>query len=282
MDAKDILKTYVVFFVSENDEFDTAKKLEMLKFIENADESMIMGLFEKGEIEDPSGLLGESREEKKVTPIDESDKVEDATLIGEAAIMIEQVSELIEGDEILSEDLKNKLKDMLGMETDLKYKIGKAVGSAKKALETQLVKIQAQLPGLKAAISKGAASAVEKGKELAGKAVEHVKDTASSTSGAIEKATELSTGQVGTAALVAAALTAGVMAYRKFFSKAAQACKNAPDKKVCLVQYKIKARQAQITTMNAGKAKCAKSKNPAACKAKIDSRINTMKAKMRG
>ena len=86
---------------------------------------------------------------------------------------------------------------------------------------------------------------------------------------------------IGGAVAAAAALTAGVMAYRKFFSKAAQACKSAPDKAACLGQYKMKAKQAQISALAAGKAKCAKTKNPQACSGKIDAKIAGLKAKMR-
>lgn len=124
----------------------------------------------------------------------------------------------------------------------------------------------------------GGGEAVNKAKELAGEAGEKV-------SGAAKAAGEFAQQHGGTlaaAAAAAAAIAAGVMAYRRFFSKAARACRKAPDRKACLAQQKIKAKQAQISTINAGKAKCAKSKNPAGCKAKIDNKINAIKAKMRG
>ena len=38
MNAQDVLKTYAMFYVSENDDFNAAKKLDMLNFIEQADE----------------------------------------------------------------------------------------------------------------------------------------------------------------------------------------------------------------------------------------------------
>jgi hypothetical protein len=315
MNANDVLKTYAIFYVSENDEFDVAKKLDMLNFIEHADESMLMDLFENNEIESPFNLLESDPQPEKSTE----------TLIGEADIMTIQIEHLFEGDEFLLEDMKNKLKDMLGMETDLKYKIGKATGSAKKALEKQLSSVTDKIGDLRDAVSKGAGKAVkaggealEKGKEMVGDAGKAVKAVTDDAGKAIEKGVKVAhkaagaaadtakdvatqagqkvatgvgkaaefaqsqPGVVGAAVAVAAAMTAGVMAYRKFFSKAAQACKSAPDKSACLSQYKMKAKQAQIATLNAGKAKCAKSKNAAGCKAKIDNKIKTLQAKMRG
>jgi len=324
MNAQDVLKTYAIFYVSENDDFDSKKKLDMLNFIEQADESMLMDLFENGEIESPEDLI---------TEMDEKDA---SSLIGEAAIMCEAAQHLMESDNLLEVDLKNQLKDMLGMQTDLKYKIAKATGSAKKALQNQLSNVQDKIGDLRDQIAKGVGKAVkaggealEKGKEMAGdvasaagkkiskaaetakeytdtagkaiekgvksagkaveKGVETGKELASQAgekvAGAASKAAEYAQGHpgmVGAAVAAAAALTAGVMAYRKFFSKAAQACKSAPDKKACMAQYKMKAKQAQIAAINAGKAKCAKSRKPEQCKAKIDAKINAIKAKMRG
>jgi gas vesicle protein len=306
MDSHEVLKTYAMFYVSENDDFNVKKKLDMLNFIENADESMLMDLFENNEIEAPFDFL-----ETEV-------EVSDAQLIGESAILIQQATWLMEGDVYLAEDLKNRLKDMLGMETSLKYKISKAAGSVKKTLEKQLDNLQDKISDLKDAIAKGAGKAVDTAKDVAGdvadkakdvagdvadkakdaagavskgagKAVETAKDVAGDVgekvSGAAGKAAEFAQqnpGAVGGAVAAAAALTAGVMAYRKFFSKAAQACKSAPDKNQCMAQYKMKAKQAQISTLAAGKSKCAKTKNPQACSAKIDAKIAALKAKMRG
>ena len=297
MDGNEILKLYATFFVSENDDFDTARKLDMLKFIEQADESMIEDLYETNEITFPFELFTEEE--------DPTDQKEDSTLIGEAVILVAETEAMLEG-EFLAEDMKNRLKDLLGMETSLKYKITKASGQAKDALEKQLANVQDKIGATRSAISKGAEAAkdaagdvaksatktgvkavkaggeaLEKGKEMAGdvgekavkaggKAVSAVKDVAGDHPG------------VAAAAAAAAALTAGVMAYRKFFSKAAKACSGAQDKKACMAQYKMKAKQAQISTLNAAKSKCAKSKKPDACKAKIDAKIGSLKAKMRG
>jgi len=348
MNAQDILKTYAIFYVSENDEFDTAKKLDMLNFIEQADEMMLMDLFENGEIESPSSL-------------NEVDEMEIAKMYG---INLEgfDISSIFYDDIMMTniQELSNTdtLKRMLGMKISLKGQLGKVADDAKYAIKQKISALDDKIVDAREAIAKGAGKAVkaggkalEKGKEMvgdagdavakgakaAGKAVKGVTDNAGqaiekgakaagkavekgaeaagdavntaakyatvkggqaaekigkgaqqagdAVAGAASKAAEFAQGHggmIGAAAAAAAALTAGVMAYRRFFSKAAQACKTAPDRAACLSQYKMKAKQAQIATVNAGKAKCAKTKDPAKCKAKIDAKINTLKAKMRG
>jgi hypothetical protein len=84
------------------------------------------------------------------------------------------------------------------------------------------------------------------------------------------------------AVAAAAALTAGVVAYKRFFSKGARACGNAPDRSQCMKDLKKKAMGARIQAMNAGKAKCATTKNPEQCKAKIDQKIAAVKTKIAG
>lgn len=313
MNAQDVLKTYAIFYVSENDEFDSKRKLDMLNFIEQADESMLMDLFENGEIESPEDLL-------ESDPFPESSVAE---VIGESVLTM---ASLEEKDFMHSLDMwKNSLKDLLGQKTSLKYKLVKAdyqmrpkISKAIHDIDKKIDILKDKIADASTAVAKGAKAAGEKAGELAGQAheklagaqkavwkgagdvgrkagetiekgVETGKELASHAgekiSGAASKAAEYAQGHpgmVGATVAAAAALTAGVMAYRRFFSKAAKACKNAPDRAACLQQYKIKAKQAQISALNAGKAKCAKSKKPDQCKAKIDAKIASIKSKMRG
>lgn len=81
-------------------------------------------------------------------------------------------------------------------------------------------------------------------------------------------------GGAATLAIAAAAIAAGVLAYKKIFSKAAKACDGDSD---CMAKYKMKANQAKIAAISAGKSKCAKSKDPAKCKAKLDQKIAATK-----
>jgi hypothetical protein len=325
MNAQDVLKTYAMFYVSENDEFDSTKKLDMLNFIEQADESMMLDLFENGEIEAPFNLM------------EEIDPTDERTIALKYGINIEDLdissldyeTVLKESQDILEynalDQAKDGLKNALGMKMSLRGQLHVAGREAKAVLKQKLSAIDDKIDAFRNTISKGASKAVkaggealEKGKEMAGdageaaskagkaakgvtdnagkaieggvktatKAVKGAAETAGDKiSGAAGKAAEFAQSQpgvVGAAVAAAAALTAGVMAYRRFFSKAAQACKTNPDRKACLAQYKMKAKQAQIAALNSGKAKCAKTKNPGQCKAKIDGKINALKAKMRG
>jgi hypothetical protein len=305
MNANDVMKTYAIFYVSENDEFDTAKKLDMLTFIEQADETMLMDLFENGEIEPPFGLLDEDN--------DVDDK-ELSTLLGEAMLLIEEAAKKLEERDILTGQGLQSYKDLLGMKTNLNYKLAKATAQGKRAIHRSIANIDKKIDALKSSAGKAveagkdmasdAGDAISKSAGKAGKAVKGVTDDAGKAlekgaksvhkvagevgdkvAGAAGKAAEFAQGHGGAiaaAAGAAAALTAGVMAYRKYFSKAAQACKGAADKNACMAQHKIKAKQAQVSALNAGKAKCAKTNKPEQCKIKIDGKINTLKAKMRG
>ncbi len=323
MDAIEVLRTYASVCVSENDDIGQSMKTGLLNIIENADDEVLSDLVESGVITMPSYLIEDTRS--------------DAAIIGESVILLNEVEGILGQENLLELDInyaKNRLKDMLGMETDLKYKIGKAVGKAKEALQKQLDAIQDKIPALKDSIAKaaekvgkGAGEAIEKGKDIVAaapgaikKAGETVVKKAGETASDIKQAggefyrTDLENlGKVGKAvkggikavsdfskdkmgslgmdpgtvtagggiAAAAAAITAGIMAYRRFWSKAARACKGSADRKNCLNNYKNRAILAQIAATKAGKAKCAKSKNPKACNAKIDAKIEKLKVKTR-
>jgi hypothetical protein len=86
-----------------------------------------------------------------------------------------------------------------------------------------------------------------------------------------------------TAAIVAAAVSAAVLAYRRFLSKAAKACKEKSGgaKSECMRSYKIKAHSEKIKTLTASKPKCKQSSDPEFCQAKIEKKINREKAKIK-
>jgi len=89
-------------------------------------------------------------------------------------------------------------------------------------------------------------------------------------------------------AAVAAAVMATLVillarkAYRAYLSKAARACitKTGPAKNECIRKFKIEAIKAEIAQLQQNKAACDYSKNPEKCKAKLDKRINKVKAKI--
>ena len=93
----------------------------------------------------------------------------------------------------------------------------------------------------------------------------------------------------GAAALAAAAVAALVarMAYKVYkdkISKIGKQCASfkhgTPDRKKCEAKAKNAALAAQMAAMKSGMSKCAKSKDPAKCKAGIQSKIDKMKSKM--
>jgi hypothetical protein len=91
------------------------------------------------------------------------------------------------------------------------------------------------------------------------------------------------TGAVIAAAAAAAAVIAmGYATYKRFFSKAAKACKGSEDRKACLKKFKVNAIKAQIQTLKSGMGKCAKSNKPEKCKANVQNKINKLQAKISG
>jgi hypothetical protein len=91
-------------------------------------------------------------------------------------------------------------------------------------------------------------------------------------------------GHIGTAIAVASVLTAAVVLgnkiYKQYFSKAAQACKQAKDKDLCMKQFKNKAVEVEISQLQKAKAYCKKSTNPKQCISKLDQEIQKNKAKL--
>ncbi len=70
----------------------------------------------------------------------------------------------------------------------------------------------------------------------------------------------------------------GQMAYKRFFSKAAKACKGSPDRRLCVLRYKVKAKEAQIRAIRSKAGLCSKDKNPAACKGKISRKLRSLRS----
>jgi len=81
-------------------------------------------------------------------------------------------------------------------------------------------------------------------------------------------------------AIPAAAIAASYIIYKKFFSKAAVACKKSPDKQECLKNFKTKALQAQIQKLMQSRGKCASSNEPEKCANKIDNLIAKKRLKI--
>lgn len=286
MDSHDYIKTYAVFYVNECDEFNFAKKIDMLNFIHHASESMMLDLFESGEI--PSPLL--------LNEVDDWD-----ALLWEAEYLTElptqDTSLAIPGLPSISmkdltgslEKLKKAKSFLLKKYTDADQAVKDAIKKKVKAANDKIDMLQHKISGSPKPKS-GFEKAVEGGKEMAQQAKEKVGEVGAKVGAkvgkAAGKAAEYAQAHPGAAvaATVAAAavLTAGVMAYRRFISKAGRACKDSKDKSACKREYHNKGLQAQAVVLNSGKSKCFKTRNPEKCKAKIDVKIASVKNKMRG
>ena len=88
-------------------------------------------------------------------------------------------------------------------------------------------------------------------------------------------------GEIGATVLAAAAITAGVMIYRRYFSKAAVACKNAPNKGECFQLYKNNALKAEIASLKEAMKRCNSSTNPRKCIRQLEIKISKLKAKIK-
>ena len=85
------------------------------------------------------------------------------------------------------------------------------------------------------------------------------------------------------AVLVAAAAFAAAKAYKRYFTKAGKTCagKKGIEKKKCIMQVKQKAQQEKLKQLQSALSSgCPKSKDPASCKQKLQSKISKEKAKM--
>jgi len=82
-------------------------------------------------------------------------------------------------------------------------------------------------------------------KEKAGQA----KDAAQKYGGKAMKFAKKHKGKIAIGAGLAAAGAGGYMAYKNYFSAAAKACKDAPNKAQCMQQYKAKAQAAKVKEM---------------------------------
>jgi len=152
-----------------------------------------------------------------------------------------------------------------------------------------------QKAGLKArvAIAKGVHKASQKGAEIGLKATEKTMKglkVIGDKTGASGIAKKLGApgkmagveGGIGVLALAALLAYGAYRTYKRFFSKAATACKgkSGSEKTACMNKFKVTALNAQIKDLQAGSSACAKTKNPAKCKAVVAKKVAKLKAKV--
>jgi len=76
-------------------------------------------------------------------------------------------------------------------------------------------------------------------------------------------------GAVGATLLLAAALKL----YHRYLSAAGKACKDSPNRNMCLRKYKVEALRKQVELLRSKKPVCSKTKNPEKCTRSVDKRI---------
>ncbi|MGD2071934.1 MAG: hypothetical protein PVG65_00385 [Candidatus Thorarchaeota archaeon] len=87
---------------------------------------------------------------------------------------------------------------------------------------------------------------------------------------------------LGAAVLVSLAIFGSYKVYKRFFSKAAKACRglSGKDKSACMKKHKRDARMNQIKDLKASASFCSKSKDPAKCKAGISKKVAKLQKKL--
>jgi len=184
-----------------------------------------------------------------------------------------------------------KLASMKGANVAIgKHKVGSAVAAGKKAVMDKVAAAKGSL---------GKATAGAKGK-IIGKG-----GRAAPTSGAKMKAAgkyygakvgaagKIAAGKtaafaatpagmaVGGAAAAALAIYAGAKIYKRFLSQAAKSCggQSGAAKTACMSKYKKQAIMKQAAAIQSASSTCAKSKDPAKCKAAVAKKVQSLKSK---
>jgi len=134
-----------------------------------------------------------------------------------------------------------------------------------------------------AAANKWAATKASAAKTAVTKGAAAVKGAATKGAAAVGKFAGTKAGMAtGGAAAAALAIYAGYKIYKRFFSQAAKACAgmSGAAKTACMNKYKKQAIMKQAAAIQSASASaCAKSKDPAKCKAGVAKKVQALKAK---
>jgi len=195
---------------------------------------------------------------------------------GSIATGIIQEAEMLTYTENIVENLVNEV-DWKGNANKVKAAVKAAPGQVASAARSAGSAVKGAPAALKGA-AKGLKTGFSYGRTF-GKDKNTGTSAAQRVGSAVGAASKTKTAKgVGIALAVAAATAASYVAYKKFFSAGAKACKAAPDKKACLQQYKKKAAMAKAAALQAGMSKCASSSNPEKCKSSLASKVAKAKA----
>lgn len=168
-----------------------------------------------------------------------------------------------------------------------KYAAGKAALAPKvaagKAAAMQKYAAAKGAIGSKVAAGKAAAAPkIAAGKAALAKGAAAAKGAATKAGAATAKFAGTKAGMAtGGAAAAALAIYAGYKIYKRFFGAAAKACagQSGAAKTACMNKYKKAAIMKQASAIQSASGTCAKSKDPAKCKAAVASKVTALKAK---
>lgn len=303
------LKVFAMFYINEHDNLTKKQKLQLMEWVKDTDTGNVINLLITGEPKNLS-LAAKSKVMESFSSSPTAEMLNEAFNIAEI-----DWKEVAKGAKEIAKGSAKTGKKYLKTAGEVYKKAGgKAVakvrgkvakklyaGSAKdaaaardaardaaaKAAEkartaykkgTSIFQGKQGLKGramlLKKDVGKAGKEAYEKGSQMAKAGAEKVSQAAS-------KAAELAKAHPGLAAAAAAAAVAaaGFLVYKRFFSKAAKACKGSPDRKACIQDFKQKARNAQAAALRSKMSICAKSKDPAGCKSKVQAKIAKLTGK---
>jgi len=250
---RDVLQVFTAAFIAELD-MERSRKVDLLEYVAVANKSDLLYYLATGSI--ATGIIQESEMLSYTENIIES---------------------LIFEDNFTDDEWRARQKEK-GFKVDA-APAKKTAGDAARKVGSTLKKVPGNIAKAASNFSRGLSGKqtghalepvgrVQKAGQAVGKAKDAVKTFAGSKTGK----------GIGIALAVAAATAASYVAYKKYFSAGAKACKAAPDKKACLQQYKKKAAMAKASALQAGMSKCASSSDPAKCKASIASKVAKAKA----
>ncbi len=251
---EDTLRIFYAYYVSENDDLTYLEKLDMLDLLEDDTEAFL-----------------------NANPA-----------------LIEFVLHEAPKDEggVVDRFVKDKLNKALAK---LKGQLNDATDAKKAELNTKIAAIEKKLRGAPPS-PKGDISPIQdfptklvpahQVRDVApppaepGKLAKAAQGAVDIARGAVDYASQHPGKSAAIAATAAAVITGGVVAYRRFLSKAARECKGAANKSKCMQSARQKALKAKIQAMQAGKAKCSNTNKPYTCRHKIDTKIQKLQAKV--
>jgi len=310
-------KDFARYYISYQDNLNESDKKTLLNFVNEANTDQIKTLLYTGEMvqEGPMEWLGKLLQKKVEIPSDTMHWYRQIPEpINKSAAAIKDTERSLKLLADLKKDQHYKISKHYETMMDIIKRKGlagkekiRAIHQANDWKAKELAKVDGRLKAMvkhvkaKAVAAKAVAAkdavvkAATKG-ELARAAAPGLKQQAAVSKAAASKAAaatnlklqtalsaaKVSTSPVGSIVLAAAIAAASYIVYKRFLSKAARSCsgKSGDVKTLCMQQFKKRATQLRIKTIQSQITKCKDSKEPEKCKAKLMSTIRHLQSKL--